>query len=72
LQALWLDVSEKLGLPLVIGQFIIVVLVMGWLFRSVSGQFLHFASVNNKQLKAFQIQSAEKLFGATNAALQKK
>lgn len=67
-----MGVAAKLGLPLVIGQFIIVVLVMGWLFRSVSGQFLHFASVNNKQLKAFQIQSAGKLFGATNAALQKK
>jgi len=64
--------QSKLGLPLVIGQFVIVVIVMGWLFRSVSGQFLHFASVNNQQLKAFQIQSAEKLFGATNAVLHKK
>jgi len=62
----------KLGLPLVVGQFIIVVLVMGWLFRSVYGQFLNFASVNNEQLKAFQIHSAEKLFGATNAVLHKK
>ena len=62
----------KLGLPLIIGQFIVVALVMGWLFYSVSNQFSNFAHINNEQLKTFQIQAAEKLFGATNAVLHKR
>ena len=62
----------KLGIPLIVGQAIVVIMVMGWLFVSVSNQFLDFAQKNNKQLKAFQIQASEKLFGATNAVLHKK
>lgn len=67
-----MKLQSKLGLPLILGLFVVVTMVMGWLYYSVLGQFSRFADTNNRQLKAFQTQSAEKLFDATNTILHKK
>jgi methyl-accepting chemotaxis protein len=67
-----MKLQSKLGLPLILGLFIVVTMVMGWLYYNASGQFLQFAQTNNGQLKEFQLHAAEKLFGATNAVLHKK
>lgn len=67
-----MKLQSKLGLPLILGLFIVVTMVMGWLYYSVSSQFSQFAETNNHKLKAFQLQSAGKLFNATNTILHRK
>jgi methyl-accepting chemotaxis protein len=67
-----MKLQSKVGLPLIIGLFVIVTFVMGYFYFSAADQFSQLAETNNKQLKEFQLHAAEKLFGATNAVLHKK
>jgi methyl-accepting chemotaxis protein len=67
-----MKLQSKLGLPLILGLFVVVTIIMGWLYVSVSGHFARFAQANNEQLKQFQTQAANTLFGATDAVLHQK
>ncbi len=67
-----MTLQKKMAIPLLAGVFIVVSAVMLGLYLHTARQMQLFSNSNTQELKKFQIQAAEKLFGSVNVYLRKK